>query len=72
MVLAIRERTREIGIRRAIGAKRKQIIYQFLIETVVLSSIGGLIGTGVGVLIPTIITHKTADTPVVIRAFFLR
>jgi len=57
MLATVTERTREIGIRRAIGAKRKQIISQFLIETSVLSTIGGLIGIGVGVLIPLLITH---------------
>ena len=57
MLASVTERTREIGIRRAIGAKRRQIIYQFLIETVVLSTFGGLIGLGIGVLIPRLITH---------------
>jgi len=57
MLASVTERTREIGIRRAIGAKRRQIVYQFLIETVVLSMIGGLIGLGMGVLIPLLITH---------------
>jgi len=57
MLAAVTERTREIGIRRAIGAKRRQIVVQFLIETVVLSTIGGLIGLGIGVLIPFLITH---------------
>jgi len=57
MLASVTERTREIGIRRAIGAKRRQIIVQFLIETVVLSMIGGLIGLGLGVLIPMLITH---------------
>ncbi len=57
MLASVTERTREIGIRRAIGAKRRQIILQFLIETVVLSMIGGLIGLGLGVLIPLLITH---------------
>jgi len=57
MLASVTERTREIGIRRAIGAKRRQIIYQFLIETVVLSMIGGLIGLGLGVLIPFLITY---------------
>jgi len=57
MLASVTERTREIGIRRAIGAKRRQIIYQFLIETVVLSMAGGLVGLGIGVLIPYMITH---------------
>jgi len=56
MLASVTERTREIGIRRAIGAKRRQIISQFLIETVVLSTIGGLIGTGVGFALPWLIT----------------
>ena len=57
MLASVTERTREIGIRRAIGAKRRQIISQFIIETVVLSTIGGLIGLGIGVLIPLVITY---------------
>ncbi|MDD5326273.1 MAG: ABC transporter permease [Phycisphaerae bacterium] len=57
MLASVTERTREIGIRRAIGAKRKQIISQFLIETVVLSIMGGLIGIGLGVLVPVLITY---------------
>lgn len=48
MLASVTERTREIGIRRAIGAKKKQIISQFLVETVVLSAAGGFIGTLVG------------------------
>ena len=65
MLATVTERTREIGIRRAIGAKRKQIISQFLIETSVLSMIGGLIGIGFGVLVPVLITHF-AGMPTVI------
>jgi putative ABC transport system permease protein len=57
MLASVTERTREIGIRRAIGAKRLQIITQFLIETVVLSTTGGIIGLGMGVLIPALITY---------------
>jgi len=57
MLASVTERTREIGIRRAIGAKRRQIIHQFLIETVVLSTTGGLIGLGMGALVPRLITH---------------
>jgi putative ABC transport system permease protein len=65
MLASVTERTREIGIRRAIGAKRRQIISQFLIETVVLSIIGGLIGIGLGVLVPSLITYF-AGMPTVI------
>jgi putative ABC transport system permease protein len=56
MLASVTERTREIGIRRAIGAKRKQIITQFLIETVVLSTLGGIVGLGLGIFIPLVIT----------------
>lgn len=65
MLASVTERTREIGIRRAIGAKRKQIISQFLIETIVLSTIGGLIGIILGITIPALITHF-AGMPTVI------
>ena len=44
MLATVTERTREIGIRRALGAKRRDITQQFLIETVVLSGVGGLLG----------------------------
>jgi len=64
MLASVTERTREIGIRRAIGAKRRQIIIQFLIETVVLSTTGGLIGLGIGVLIPFLITYFSGMTTV--------
>jgi len=65
MLASVTERTREIGIRRAIGAKRRQIISQFLIETVVLSTLGGLIGIGLGLFIPWLIT-KFAGMPTVV------
>jgi putative ABC transport system permease protein len=56
MLASVTERTREIGIRRALGAKRHDIIVQFLIETVLLSSAGGLMGVVLGVTIPRLIT----------------
>jgi putative ABC transport system permease protein len=65
MLASVTERTREIGIRRAIGAKRRQIVLQFLIETVVLSTTGGIIGLGVGTLIPFLITYFSGMMTVV-------
>jgi putative ABC transport system permease protein len=70
MLASVTERTREIGIRRAIGAKRKQIITQFLIETVVLSTIGGLIGVGIGIAIPQAITYF-AGMPTMVTLYSL-
>lgn len=52
MLATVTERTREIGIRRALGATRKDIIYQFLTETIVLSGTGGIIGVVLGLLTP--------------------
>ncbi len=57
MLASVTERTREIGIRRALGARQKDIIIQFLTETVLLSTGGGLIGLMLGLAIPFLVTH---------------
>ena len=57
MLASVTERTREIGIRRALGAKRWDITYQFLIETILLSSVGGVLGVALGIGLPMIVSH---------------
>jgi putative ABC transport system permease protein len=52
MLATVTERTREIGVRRALGATQSDIIEQFLTETIVLSGLGGLMGVGLGLLTP--------------------
>ena len=57
MLATVTERTREIGIRRALGAKRRHIVSQFLVETVCLSVGGGLMGVALGLAIPLVVQH---------------
>ena len=68
MLATVTERTREIGIRRALGAKRKDITQQFLIETIVLSGVGGVLGVAIGVGIPQLIKYYAKDQNPVVTA----
>jgi putative ABC transport system permease protein len=59
MLVTVTERTREIGIRKAIGARERHILVQFLIESVLISGLGGLLGMAAGVGVAALIPRFT-------------
>jgi len=65
MLVAVRERIREIGIRRAVGARRRDIVAQFLTEATVLSIIGGLLGVAAGLAMAVALPHLTDQRTII-------
>jgi putative ABC transport system permease protein len=73
MLVSVKERTREIGVRKAVGARRADILWQFLVEAMVLCTIGGLSGLivaeGLLWLVGAVVPQLAASTPMWARAF---
>lgn len=65
MLVSVTERTQEIGLKKAIGARKNRILAQFLTEAAVLTSMGGVIGVVVGIVLAEVIS-RLSDTPVAI------
>ena len=63
MSISVTERTREIGIRKALGARRPEILFQFLMEAAFLTSVGGLLGIALGASIGWIV-HLVSGFPI--------
>ncbi len=68
MLVSVTERTKEIGIRMAISARRGNILQQFLIEAVLICVIGGLVGVGLSAAVSLVFNHFVTDFPMDISA----
>ncbi len=68
MLVTVTERTREIGLRKAVGAQRRDIVYQFLTEAVMISLLGGAVGVGLALSGALLVSALVPDLAVAVQA----
>jgi putative ABC transport system permease protein len=68
MLMVVSERTREIGLRKALGARRRDVLWQILSESITLSTFGGLVGTGLGFFVAWVIS-KVSPLPAIVEVW---
>jgi putative ABC transport system permease protein len=71
MVMSVSERTREIGLKKAIGAETNSILSEYLLESATIGLVGGLIGTGLGLIVIVLLNHATSSKQVTVFAITL-